>query len=165
MEIINAILREMRKDIPRVVDAKVILRNYADRIEAEVKAIIADRDNWRRQALDEDARANATRDKSSQIGNVAELREVCQKMIDILMSHGDGRTHCILTWDEFNNAQKMIRASLYTPPRNCDRFKPDEALSAYIEDKGITQPLPLWYGNEFWAFINWLFDNAKREEQ
>jgi hypothetical protein len=41
----------------------------ADRIEAAVKALEADRGNWRRQALDEDARANATRDKSSQVEN------------------------------------------------------------------------------------------------
>lgn len=59
MKTINDIIAEMRKDMPRVIDAKVILRNYADRIEAAVKALIADRDNWRRQALDEDARANA----------------------------------------------------------------------------------------------------------
>ena len=37
MEKIDNILREMRKDMPRVVDAKVILRNYADRIEAALK--------------------------------------------------------------------------------------------------------------------------------
>lgn len=33
---IEDIVAEMRKDIPRVVDAKVILRNYADRIEQAV---------------------------------------------------------------------------------------------------------------------------------
>lgn len=33
MESIKDIIAEMRKDMPRVVDAKVILRNYADRIE------------------------------------------------------------------------------------------------------------------------------------
>ena len=37
METINDIVCEMRKDIPRVVDTKVILRNYADRIEAARK--------------------------------------------------------------------------------------------------------------------------------
>lgn len=37
MKAVMYILDEMRKDIPRVVDAKVILRNYADRIEAVVK--------------------------------------------------------------------------------------------------------------------------------
>ena len=53
-----------------------------------------------------------------------------------------------------------------TPLRNVDRFNtPDEALSAYSEDKGITQPLPLWYGNEFWAFIHWLFAEVKGGEK
>ena len=37
METINDIVREMRKDMPRVVDTKVILRNYADRLEAAIK--------------------------------------------------------------------------------------------------------------------------------
>lgn len=36
METIKDIVAEMRKDMPRVVDAKVILRNYADRIEQAV---------------------------------------------------------------------------------------------------------------------------------
>jgi hypothetical protein len=36
METIKDIVAEMRKDMPRVVDAKVILRNYADRIEKAV---------------------------------------------------------------------------------------------------------------------------------
>jgi hypothetical protein len=38
METIDDIAAEMCKDIPRVVDAKVILRNYADRIEAAHKS-------------------------------------------------------------------------------------------------------------------------------
>ena len=33
---IDDIVREMRKDMPRVIDPKVILRNYADRIEEAV---------------------------------------------------------------------------------------------------------------------------------
>lgn len=36
MKMIENIVAEMRKDMPRVVDAKVILRNYADRIEQAV---------------------------------------------------------------------------------------------------------------------------------
>lgn len=69
METIEDILSEMinlakiDKDsddkIPRKHMASA-LSEYAHRIEAEVKVLEADRDNWRRQALDEDARANAT---------------------------------------------------------------------------------------------------------
>lgn len=36
MKTIRDIVAEMRKDMPRVVDTKVILRNYADRIEQSV---------------------------------------------------------------------------------------------------------------------------------
>jgi Fe-S-cluster containining protein len=50
METINDIIAEMRKDIPRVVDTKVILRNYADRIE---KAIANCNQLKMREALEE----------------------------------------------------------------------------------------------------------------
>ena len=52
------------------------MRSYADRIEAAAKSIEADRDNWRRQALDEDARANAATIKDSlTVGNAAAMSE------------------------------------------------------------------------------------------
>lgn len=37
METILDIVSEMRKDMPRVIDTRVILRNYADRIERVYK--------------------------------------------------------------------------------------------------------------------------------
>ena len=50
------------------------LLRIADRIEAAAKSIEADRDNWRRQALDEDARANAATIKDSlTVGTTAAL--------------------------------------------------------------------------------------------
>lgn len=48
------------------------------------------------------------------------LRVACQKMRDLLMLRGDGKARCVLTWDEFNESQKMLRAALAAPPRNCD---------------------------------------------
>jgi hypothetical protein len=62
METINDIVREMRKDMPRVIDAKVILRNYADRIEA---AILREREA---------------------VGNVAAMREVLDEIRVAAMS-------------------------------------------------------------------------------
>jgi hypothetical protein len=63
----NSIIAEMRylaqgykdsnDEIPRRHIALMLTR-YADTIEAAVKALEADRDNWRKQALVEDARAN-----------------------------------------------------------------------------------------------------------
>ena len=61
METIENIVREMRDWWMRSdnEEADAELKSFANRIEAAVKVLEADRDNWRRQALDEDARANA----------------------------------------------------------------------------------------------------------
>ena len=53
-------------------------------------------------------------------GNTAELREACEKMLSLLMLRGDGKAYCTLSWDEFNDCQKMLRAALAKPSRNCD---------------------------------------------
>jgi hypothetical protein len=65
MATIDDILREMRKDIPRVVDAKVILRNYANRIEAAIKR-----------------EREATCKDSLQVGNAAKMREALKYLRD-----------------------------------------------------------------------------------
>ena len=60
MKTVDEILRDMRCGIiPKHRHDRELLMNFADRFEAAAKALEADRDNWRRQALDEDARANA----------------------------------------------------------------------------------------------------------
>ena len=59
-------------------------------------------------------------DKRTADGNMAAMREACQKMLDLLMLRGDGKVRCVLTWDEFNESQKMLRAALAKPARNCD---------------------------------------------
>jgi hypothetical protein len=63
METIDHILSKMRE--PSCFKGKIPVgrvdadfRYFADRIETVVKALVADRDNWRRQALAEDERAN-----------------------------------------------------------------------------------------------------------
>ena len=87
------------------------------------------------------------------VGNAAKMRAALEAVYECAK---DG----VLTIRD--GAFEKVVEALSSPPRNVDRFNtPDEALSAYSEDKGITQPLPLWYGNEFWAFIHWLFANAK----
>lgn len=48
---------------------------FADRIEEVVKSLEADRDNWRKQALDEDARANA-------IQSVGDSEKTCKSFHD-----------------------------------------------------------------------------------
>lgn len=66
------------------------------------------------------------------MGNVGRMREACQKMRNLIMLRGDGKVRCVLTWDEFNESQKMLRAALAEPFRNCDRFETaEEADAAY----------------------------------
>jgi hypothetical protein len=48
-------------------------------------------------------------------GNPMAWREACQKTIDLLMSRGNGKCRCVLSWDEFNDTQKMLRAALSAP--------------------------------------------------
>ena len=61
------------------------MRSYADRIEAAAKSIEADRDNWRRQALDEDARANAATIKDSlTVGDAAAIREALEALVGVI---------------------------------------------------------------------------------
>lgn len=105
METIDDIVREMRKDIPRVVDAKVILRNYADRIEAAVEYTLAVEkakaagegyatgvqsvtDCNQLETVDLESRCiygevkEPTCEKSSQVGNAAKMREALEYLRD-----------------------------------------------------------------------------------
>lgn len=61
-------------------------------------------------------------------GNNAAMREACQKVRDLLLLRGDGKQQCVLTWDEFNESQKMLRDALATPPRNCDMGTAEEQI-------------------------------------
>ena len=71
METINDIVCEMRKDIPRVVDTKVILRNYADRIEAARKR---EREMIKRQESQKaQARKNARKQRARELTKAREL--------------------------------------------------------------------------------------------
>jgi molecular chaperone DnaK (HSP70) len=103
---------------------------YADRIESVVKTLKADRDNWRRQALDEDARANATRDKSSQVGNAAALRvalsDACHAMFNFL------KTHYGSCYEEMANALDKAKAALAEPLKNCEVGTPEEQYNRFI---------------------------------
>ena len=90
--------------------------------------------------------------------NVKAMRDACQKMRDLLMLRGDGKTRCILTWDEFNESQKMLRAALSAPLRNCDvgtasqqaqRFA--ELCTSHSKDgaRGICDDKCPFYGKEY----------------
>ena len=97
------------------------------------------------------------------VGNAAAMRDACAKMRQLLMLRGDGKAYCILSWDEFNDSQKMLRAALSAPPRNCDRYK--DAPSAYADFivpwklEGRLDDVPTLQD-----FANWLFAPAEEGE-
>jgi hypothetical protein len=142
METIEELVGEMRKDMPRVIDAKIILRNYADRIEAATKALEADRDNWREQAFAEASRANAATCKESlQVGNAAKMREAlvqCELFLGNVSRHGhptlnpgDKCTAC----DGADELRGMVARALAEPLRNCDVGTAEEQEERYIKLK------------------------------
>jgi hypothetical protein len=148
MKMIKDIIAEMRKDMPRVVDAKVILRNYADRIEAAAKALEADRDNWRKQALAEDARANEVQS----VGNAAKMREALlgiQKEVAEMVKIYNAPLETIASY---------VNYGLIARPRNCDLYATDgEAYQAYLTAmKNATEKTYVY-------FEPWLFEKVKGE--
>lgn len=106
------------------------MRSYADRIEAAVKSIEADRDNWRRQALDEDARANAATIKESlTVGNAAAMRDA---LLEASIALSDA-THHHLTEDDAKECLSVIESAIAAPPRNCDVGTVDEQSERFVK--------------------------------
>jgi hypothetical protein len=151
METIDGILREMRKDMPRVIDAIVILRNYADRIEAAHK-----REQEDAIAATVVAAAKSASEvyephiQSEPVGNAAKMREALEKVVEIAKRE----------WNAFRETSAMYEmheictAALSAPPRNCDRFfNANDALEAFKKEKGET----------IIEFIRWIFAEAKGE--
>ena len=111
MKTIDDILCEMRKDIPRVVDTKVILRNYADRIEAA----------WERKAK-EIATENAVLPAvciTKPSGNAAKMREALEKIDRIVW---DKHRHT----KEETEAHRLATEALSAPARNCDVYTKEQ---------------------------------------
>ena len=88
---------------------------------AAAKSIEADRDNWRRQALDEDARANAATIKDSlTVGDAAAIREALEALVGVIDNYDSKNP---LWWHSGAKGVKPLkdaRAALTAPPRNCD---------------------------------------------
>ena len=144
-ETISDIVAEIRRENPEVFLASPWcyqpmpnkMRSYADRIEAAAKSIEADRDNWRRQALDEDARANAATIKESlTVGNASAMRNACANIAEY------AKTAACHTEDAhllgyLNQIERWAEAALSAPTRNCDDL---EVCSDYDEsDEAIRE--------------------------
>lgn len=108
-------------------------RAYADRIEAAVKALEADRDNWRRQALDEDARANATHKDSLAVGDMAAMREALNIVIDSIKAFS--KIRALKFPKEVKSALGNMAfhavTALEKPPRNCDVGSVEEQYARF----------------------------------
>lgn len=125
-ETLADIVSEMRRAKERCNGATALFSAWLDEWTARIEAA------WKRDAaihamtveangrLREHLEIAIENNKCTAIGNAAAMREACQKMRDLLMLRGDGKVRCVLTWDEFNESQKMLRAALSAPPRNCD---------------------------------------------
>jgi hypothetical protein len=164
METIEDIVREMRAlgrldeestdKIPRSLQA-LGLRTYADRLEAALKrkADSIHRAMGLIAGIEMEDSENPPRVWTA-------LEDAYDALSDALGT--DGETTADVEEAKATGRHFVVKPSNYKPPRNCDRFNtPDEALSAYCEEKGITHPLPLWHGNEFYGLIQWLFSEWK----
>ena len=102
--------------------------------------------------------------RNSSAGNAAAMREACQKMRDLLMFRGDGKVRCVLTWDEFNESQKMLRTAISKPARNCDLFGGDkENLHAKWFEWSRTKEGHNSDGTVKLTFGEWLLEEADKE--
>ena len=140
-EIIADIVKEMRTlgrldekstdKIPRSLQA-LGLRTYADRIKAAAKR---EREAGAEAAqiygeIGEMIGREATREKSSQVGNAAKMREAlsdaCYAMFNFLKTQNCG-------YEEMAKALDKAKAALAAPPRNCDVGTADEQTNSYLD--------------------------------
>lgn len=136
-----------------------LLMSFHRDVEVAVKAIEADRDNWRKQALAEDAMANvATCENSSQVGNAAKMREALENSNGLL-------EELALIGESSESAREQIaenKAALSAPPRNCDLLaNAQDALATIHNDRCCVQN-PI---DERRLSVNWLFAEAEGERQ
>jgi hypothetical protein len=113
-------------------NAYELLMSFHRDIEEAVKALVADRDNWRKQALAEDARANAaTGEKSSQVGNAAVTRKALKHIEKLAREF-------VLVNYYISEFPKMlldaIQPALSAPARNCDVYQTKDSLLKAIHD-------------------------------
>lgn len=134
------------------------LSAYANRIEAAVKALIADRDNWRRKALEEDARANEVQSVTNcNQFKIRESLEVAHRTLKLVYENAVEFIQPHLA-DEIIHVGSAIEAALSAPARNCDFYETEsEAYQAYLTAMKNETAKTYVY------FEPWLFEKAKGE--
>ena len=157
------ILKELRSKGESSLGGMVLVNAnaYADRIEAVVKTLEADRDNWRRQALDEDVRANATHKDSLEVGNAAARFKALQEIHLICWRAGGALGYDVAC----GIIKAKSRAALAKPPRNCDMMSLDDARKVWFTKEILPRldgKLPL--GKEK-PFDEWFVSQHEEGEQ
>lgn len=130
------------------------MRDMADQILITDDDWYEDAGYMLRQAADMIER-ESTREKSSAVGNAAAMREALLKASIVLKE----ATHHRLTEEYINECRALIHSALSAPPRNCDRYTIAEALRKY----GFPTKSNPWGEREWLDFCEWLFDEAKGE--
>ena len=144
----------------------------ADEIEEGAKALEADRDNWRRKALYEDARANATHKDSLAVGNTAAMREALEDARRFVSASTQRTDRDLLIMDEKRGAYVLtpketlikIDAALSSPPRNCDIMDWRTAWAKWRTECHPQKPCgyaEVVSGTE--QFMDWYMSEAKGE--
>jgi hypothetical protein len=164
-ETIDDIVCEMRKDMPRVVDTKVILRNYADRIEAAVKHQFRETTKTipHEKVGVRDAANNELLNsiKSYQI-NSSKARKALEEIMAYVAD-------MVCRSERNESLRKAIynsaRYALSAPPRNCDKcLTPKDAMLAHLEE--VFEGEKVEFGDYEWCeFVKWLFADAKGENK
>lgn len=127
MKTIKDILAEMRMDIPRVVNAKVILRNYADRIE---EAVIKCNQLKMRKALEDAYRllSNINFDEDSDLDDMA--APVVQRI-------GQALSEPLRNCDVGTIDEQLRRFYNFCIPRKCETCPLNAAEDGLMGECGV----------------------------
>ena len=133
------------------------MRTYANRIEAAAKR---EREAGAEAAqvcgeIGEMIGREATREKSSQVGNTAKIHEALHKLLNFL--RWEYAQDYPVSRDKLADAIDIGVSALAAPPRNCDMYTTlDDARNAFFADyvsDGTCSSAA--------AFAIWLYDEAK----
>ena len=118
------------------------LLSFADRIEAAAKR-----------------EREATREKSSQVGNAAKMREALSRILGIADHLQTRFSISRLASEEISELKQIAESALAAPPRNCDMYTTlDDARNAFFADYVSDDTC-----SSATAFAIWLYDKSKGE--
>ena len=133
-------------------------------MKRRLKTLEADRDNWRRQALDEDARANAAVKQTStckdslQVGNAAANHKALMEIQLICWKAGGVMEYAVAC----GIIKAKSRTALAKPPRNCDIMDWRTAWAKWRTELHTQKPCgyaEVVSGTE--QFMDWYMSEAK----